>query len=261
VTFLVVQVVTEQVGKRDSLEQVVDGMHQEIRALKSELKSELKPGRLATPKVPPLNLYMGNSIVMCWIDFFHTYFFLDSRDRGVTPHLCQGSVWERKITEAVEKVVLPGQNVVDVGASIGWYTAAFMRAVGPTGRVLSIEANPRLSDLLGRTVQSNPNVKIMNKAVGNEDDKKVFIENDMSWSPGNKVVDKANNAVQVDYIKLDTLLQDEAWHQVDVIKVDVEGHESQVWKGMQDILNDNPNVALILEVSLLHMLGSVSLDK
>lgn len=228
------QVVTAQLGQHSNLEQVIDGVAKEIKALKSER---------------PVNLYMGGSIVMCWTAYFHKYFFLDSRDRGVTPHLCQGTVWETRLTEAVAKLVKPGQNVVDVGASVGWYTNVFARAVGHAGRVLAVEANPRLAELLTRTLVEYPQVQIVNKALGSADDKQVYIGNDMSWSPGNQVEnEKADGRVPVDYAKLDTLLQDEAWHQVDVVKVDVEGHEWQVWQGMQMTVADNPGLELFIEV-------------
>src|SRR3569833_1612248 len=127
------QVVTAQLGQHSNLEQVIDGVAKEIKALKSER---------------PVNLYMGGSIVMCWIEYFQKYFFLDSRARGVTPHLCLGTVWEPKLTEAVAKLVIPWRNVVDVGASVGWYTIVFARAEGHTEQEKAEEANPRQEELL-----------------------------------------------------------------------------------------------------------------
>ena len=120
------------------MEQVIDGVAQEVKALRAER---------------PMNLYLGGSIIMCWVDFFQKYFYLDSRDRGLTPHLCQGTVWESKITESVGRIVRPGQLVVDVGACVGWYAAIFADAVGEAGKVLAVEANPRLSELLARSME------------------------------------------------------------------------------------------------------------
>ncbi|GAQ84414.1 hypothetical protein KFL_001880080 [Klebsormidium nitens] len=227
---------TEKIGRRSNLEQVIDGVAQEVKALRAER---------------PMNLYLGGSIIMCWVDFFQQYFYLDSRDRGLTPHLCQGTVWDSKISESVERIVRPGQLVVDVGACVGWYAAIFADAVGEAGKVLAVEANPRLSDLLARSMEDHPQVQVVNKAVGSEDKKQVFVENEMTWSPGNRVLQEAGGgAVPVEYTTLDTLLRKEGWDHVDVIKIDVEGHEWQVWEGMQKTLLENPKVELLLEINI-----------
>ncbi|GAQ88966.1 hypothetical protein KFL_004740060 [Klebsormidium nitens] len=78
---------------------------------------------------------------------------------------------ERGTIEAVRALVRAGQNMVDVGACVGGYTALFARAVGPTGRVLAVEANPRLAGLLARSVEESLAVKVENKAVGDGDRK------------------------------------------------------------------------------------------
>lgn len=42
--------------------------------------------------------------------------------------------------------VRPGQRVLDVGAGSGWTTALLARLVGPTGRVVGVELEPRLAE-------------------------------------------------------------------------------------------------------------------
>lgn len=46
------------------------------------------------------------------------------------------------ILHLVTPMIKPGDWVVDVGAYIGGHTAAYLRAVGPEGRVYAIEPNP-----------------------------------------------------------------------------------------------------------------------
>lgn len=92
-------------------------------------------------------------------------------------------------------------------------------------------------------------MRVVNKAVGNEDHVPIFIGNDMTWTLGNWVSrEETGNTVPMDYVKLDTLLQDEGWDKVDVLKIDVEGHEWNVWEGMQETLTENPDLELFLEV-------------
>ena len=47
---------------------------------------------------------------------------------------------------------------------------------------------------------------------------------------------------------IDTLTQD--WPRVDLIKIDVEGAEEDVWKGMQRTISDNADLVVILEVNV-----------
>ncbi|GAQ91994.1 hypothetical protein KFL_009000010 [Klebsormidium nitens] len=229
------QAATKKIGRRSNFEQVINGVAHDVKVLRAER---------------PVSLFLGGRVVMCWVDFFQQYFYLDSRDRGLTPHLCGGTVWEHEITRTVKRIVRSGQRVVDIGACMGWCTAVFAGAVGETGKVLAVEANPRLSDMLARTMQEHPHVRVVNKAVGSQDDTQVFVENKMTYCPGNRVVREANASLEpVEYVKLDTLLLNEGWDRVDVIKIDVDGHEWRVWEGMQETLLENPDLELLLEIN------------
>lgn len=59
------------------------------------------------------------------------------------------------MTQAMARVLRPGMRCLDLGANVGYFTLLMADAVGPSGRVAAVEANPRLADLLGRTVDVN----------------------------------------------------------------------------------------------------------
>src|SRR5687768_378891 len=52
-------------------------------------------------------------------------------------------------------LVGPGDTVIDVGANIGSITLALADAVGPSGRILSIEPHPRLFRSLTANIARN----------------------------------------------------------------------------------------------------------
>lgn len=60
--------------------------------------------------------------------------------------------WQRPdaVVEALE--LKPGERVCDVGAGAGYFTLRLARAVGPSGKVFAIEAEPRMRDELMRRV-------------------------------------------------------------------------------------------------------------
>ena len=60
-----------------------------------------------------------------------------------------------------------GDVIVDIGAGTGEELHGFVRAVGPSGKVVAVEAHPRLCVLLERLCQANDwrNVVVVNAAI------------------------------------------------------------------------------------------------
>lgn len=63
--------------------------------------------------------------------------------------------WAEQELYLMRQLLKPGDTVIDVGANIGCHTLAFSRFVGPTGRVVSIEAQPAMFQLLAANVTAN----------------------------------------------------------------------------------------------------------
>lgn len=58
---------------------------------------------------------------------------------------------EERPSRAIEALALePGMVVADFGAGSGYYTERLARAVGPTGRVLAVDLQPEMLQLVGR---------------------------------------------------------------------------------------------------------------
>jgi FkbM family methyltransferase len=61
--------------------------------------------------------------------------------------------WQERDTGVVRHFVNAGDNVIDIGASIGGYTKFLSEMVGPAGRVFSFEPNPPIYDYLSHNVK------------------------------------------------------------------------------------------------------------
>ncbi|MEM7709585.1 MAG: rRNA adenine N-6-methyltransferase family protein [Pseudomonadota bacterium] len=57
--------------------------------------------------------------------------------------------------------VAPGETVLQVGAGTGYYTAILAELVGPTGRVVSFEVEPRLAERAAAALTDRANVEIV----------------------------------------------------------------------------------------------------
>jgi len=59
------------------------------------------------------------------------------------------------IVRALEHLLAPGMTVIDVGAHVGEYALAAARLVGPGGRVVAIEPQPDLCELIRASARRN----------------------------------------------------------------------------------------------------------
>ncbi len=77
----------------------------------------------------------------------------------VGKHIYYFGVWEPVITQWITRRLSPGDTFVNVDANVGYYTTLASSLVGPTGRVVSIEALPqtyqRLVENLARIGRTN----------------------------------------------------------------------------------------------------------
>ncbi len=130
-----------------------------------------------------------------------------------------------------------GGVFVDVGANIGSYTlvASEIRRA----RVISIEANPRTFAILQQNIQLNHRANVQAYPLALSDREGTLWISDAAQSEINRVLDvaeKGNEGFQVPCRTLAGLCV-EAHIQPQWVKIDVEGHEQAVLKGMGQELN------------------------
>ncbi|HEV2159856.1 FkbM family methyltransferase [Bradyrhizobium sp.] len=124
----------------------------------------------------------------------------------------------------------PGETFVDVGANVGQLSlAAAMRVTG-SGRVIAIEAHPRICKyLLGNVRLNGFAIEVHNTAIGSTDGEIVFTDfrsDDMNFACANPPPGSA--ALRVPVRPLDSIIGNRT---VDLLKVDVEGFEVDLLKG------------------------------
>jgi FkbM family methyltransferase len=80
--------------------------------------------------------------------------FANDTGAGTQSLLTYGE-WAQNEISFLERFVMSGCTVLDVGAYIGTHTLAFARFVGPTGRVIAIEAQPSTFEVLKNNIEAN----------------------------------------------------------------------------------------------------------
>ena len=153
---------------------------------------------------------------------------------------------ERALLEAQ---VQPGMVVADIGANVGLYTYLLAKQVGERGLVYSFEPNPALFGSLEANCRTNGvvNVRLHNVALGAQHDtltltRSRFNSGDNRLSRGS--TSSVDGGVSVPVRPLDSLLEGRP---LDFIKIDVQGWELEVFRGMRDQLTSSRPLRIYFE--------------
>jgi FkbM family methyltransferase len=148
----------------------------------------------------------------------------------------------------LERHVKPGMTVVDVGANLGLYSLAIAKLVGESGRVYSFEPSPSLYCAAARNIERNNRgriIRLENVGLGSKTGT-ATLDLGVFNSGNNRLVESSQHAtaVQVPITRLDDILPDLT---VDWIKIDSQGWEIEVLRGMKETLRRNRSVCLYFE--------------
>lgn len=166
------------------------------------------------------------------------YVFLN--DRGLSRQLIVYGQRETLATNYFKKDLENGMNILECGANIGYYTLLALHSK-KNCRVIAFEPVKENVDLLKKNLILNnckDRVKIYPFAVGEKNKIANFYVSSLSNAGG--MASKTFNSVEtrkVRTVKLDTFLKSE--DKIDYVRMDVEGYEINIIKGMHGILSGN----------------------
>lgn len=180
-------------------------------------------------------------------------------DLSLTPELVAKGCYDRPFWAFLERVLRPGDHVVDVGANIGLFSVRMAHLVGPLGRVHAFEPDPYLAEIVADNLQTNwvnQRVTIHRLAATSSSADLVFhrhtklraLSAATSASEGPRsdvagVVESFDVAGE----RLDAILTTDI--PIRLVKVDVEGGEADVLEGMTRLLD--AGVIRLLDVEVI----------
>lgn len=168
--------------------------------------------------------------------------------------------YEDELADIFRRIIRPGDNVVDIGANIGFFTLLASRLCGAQGRVVSIEASPEIFEVLKHNVQINEcaNVSLHSCAVGAENGAIQFYlapKENLGMGSLRPMHEDGVRKMVVPLRRLDDL--EMLPQPIKLIKIDVEGAEPLVLKGACQLLErDRPFIALELTDEFSRQLGT-----
>lgn len=149
--------------------------------------------------------------------------------------------FEPVTVEAMKKTLKSGDTFIDVGASIGYLSCIGAGLVGKRGQVHSFEPAPKYFQRLRKMAITNPDYTIIvnNCALGEvRGTSKLDITSrpNIGWNtmvPNFMKSETINNSIEVPVYRLDDYIKEKGLDKISLIKIDVEGFEFPVLKGLQ----------------------------
>jgi FkbM family methyltransferase len=176
---------------------------------------------------------------------------LDSREY-IQAQLYLFGCFEPATIKFIRKAVKSGSTVLDVGGNIGYHALEFAKAAGQAGQVFTFEPdeknitalrrNAALNNLTTITAMqtavsdSNAPLKLYLSAVDNNAGAHSTVYNERMLS---------ETYVEVPSVTMDAFVREKNLTRVDCVKIDIEGAEMSVLKGMTTVLNEKRPMLII----------------
>lgn len=165
-------------------------------------------------------------------------------------HFRQGDTYEQAFDNALFAAIQPGDTVWDVGANVGHYTRKFAEAIGRDGKVVAFEPFPSTVKRLRAAVSGLENVLVQPIALGAESGTMTMEGGSDALAATSRVVEgpATGSDTEVEIATGDAIVTRKLAAAPAVLKIDTEGFELDVLRGIPDRLADPALRAVFIEV-------------
>ena len=180
-------------------------------------------------------------------------FFVNTDDVTITSWVVLMGEWEPSVDKVLTRLCDKGMRVCDLGANLGYYTIKLANIVGDDGHVLALEPNPELFPFMRDSVLLNgftQRVRAENLAAGAVSGTMTLSYPSISMGGGSLFSVPPHpslRSAEVKMVAIDDLTDGQPGF--DLIKIDVEGWEPEVLKGMSRTLARSEHASIVTEVS------------
>jgi FkbM family methyltransferase len=154
------------------------------------------------------------------------------------------------IMKFIDKILMPGDRFIDIGANVGLISLLAASKVGANGSIISVEPMSENVAKLSENIMLNnlKNVDILQIGLSDLPGEFNFSKEDV----GSHMTDVSDyNTEVIKVLQLDTVLQNQT-EAYNVTKIDVEGMELLILKGAEESIKKNLLPVIIIEVNGLH---------
>jgi FkbM family methyltransferase len=206
---------------------------------------------------PQRYAYLGDHLAFCTTVDGHRL-FIDTRDRQIAPHLATHGLREPWNTRIFRALLREGDTVVDVGSNVGTFVMLAAHLVGSTGRVVALEANPAVADLLRASVEINGFADRVALLCVAASDHQGFLRfttyanhlGDGHIETGTPVhTHPGGSTIEVPTSSLDAAIE-APQRNVRLLHVDAEGAEPLILRGARELVQASPDLVILMKWGL-----------
>lgn len=174
----------------------------------------------------------------------HDYkMYLDSNDMGLCRSLILFGTREVDHKILLEKIARPGMTVLDIGANIGYYALMELGLIGESGKLIAVEPSPKNIEIFNMNLALNgiSGIRVIDGAISDKSEKKDFHLAEQGnlntfHATGTGLKHLTGEVVEVDSYTVSQVMEGEG--SLDLIRMDVEGHEVEVMTGMLESVRE-----------------------
>lgn len=204
--------------------------------------------RIAQLKYLFCRLKSKNGMII--VDVQGSKMLLDLTDAGISRELAVDGIREPGSTKEIINILKKDDVVVEIGANIGYYALIESKIIGKKGKIYAIEPSAKNVKMLKKNIELNSaqNIEVFELAIGDRNaNEKMNISTHSNW---NSLVKQRNKNViaqiEVKVLTLDRFLIGKKMP--DFIRMDVEGYEYNIIKGMKNMLKSKTPLKLFVEL-------------
>lgn len=170
----------------------------------------------------------------------HGWFLANLYDHYLGRALIRYGEYNEAEHEFLASLLGDGDDVIEVGSNIGSHTVGLSKAVGPTGKVIAIEAQPAIFRVLNANLALNGLSNVTTHAIGCSDSRGTMIAPIIDYTVAREHNSGAVSLTQngtgapIPVFPLDELVED--MPHLRLLKIDVEGMEQQVLQGANQLI-------------------------
>jgi FkbM family methyltransferase len=157
---------------------------------------------------------------------------------------------EKEETAFWQHLIQPGNNVVDIGGHIGYYSLMASKRAGETGKVIAFEPVKRTHKRFTENIALNnvTNIELQHQALFNSTEElEIYVGSDVNWgmSSFKQHEDSDGKTERIKAEPFDEFVKRHPLEKIDVIKMDAEGSEPYILEGMKESLEKFKPMLLI----------------
>ena len=172
------------------------------------------------------------------ISLFGSPFWLNPND-VIGHQIVKYGLFDLVVSEALTRLVDPGETVVDVGSNVGYMARLLAHGVGSAGKVIAFEPHPELFKVLKRNVSARQIVAIQAAVSDHAGVATLNIPTEFGENCGIATLEPGQSSDLSIDVKCTTLDLERiriGFGKIGLIKIDIEGHELAALKGAHNLL-------------------------